>query len=599
MTNMGKRPCICIVVSDLMTVKAFLQDQIRALSEFYAVTIVANTTEDGSFHRLNLGAELIPVSIHRSIEWIHDLRAFVTLYLLFRKRNFSLIHSITPKAGLLSMTAGWMAGTPVRVHTFTGQVWATASGFRRFLLKFADRFTVLCSTQILADSQSQLKFLIDESVVGSRERHVLANGSISGVELSRFRPDAAARHRIREEEVVPRNALIFLFVGRLNKDKGVLDLAKAFEHLAAHRDNAYLMFVGPDEAGLQTQIREICSQYQGRLRFVGPTSLPERYMAAADVICLPSYREGFGSVVIEAAATGIPAIASRIYGLTDAVSDGVTGYLHQSGDWEELFAAMETLAANRFLRERLGMQARERANRDFASEILTKALLAFYAEQLLAKIPVATKFARTAKRIVDLLLGIVALLMLSPLLVATAVVVRVLLGSPILFRQSRPGLRGELFTCLKFRTMTDVRDASGELLPDVERLTALGCFLRATSLDELPELINVIRGEMSLVGPRPLLVQYLSRYTTAQMKRHDVKPGITGWAQINGRNGIDWHRKFAFDLWYVEHGTFWLDLHILARTLWFVLRRQGIAHSGFPTMPEFMGVNAEHEKRKA
>jgi lipopolysaccharide/colanic/teichoic acid biosynthesis glycosyltransferase len=191
--------------------------------------------------------------------------------------------------------------------------------------------------------------------------------------------------------------------------------------------------------------------------------------------------------------------------------------------------------------------------------------------------------------------AILALVLLAPLLVIVAVLVKVFLGSPILFRQSRPGCHGKPFTCLKFRTMTEARDAEGRLLPDANRMTAFGRFLRTSSIDEFPELINVIRGEMSLVGPRPLLPQYLERYTPEQMRRHEVKPGITGWAQVNGRNALDWEEKFALDLWYLDNQSLWVDFRILARTAWQVFRRDGIAKSGYVTMPEFLGVTVKHK----
>ena len=200
--------------------------------------------------------------------------------------------------------------------------------------------------------------------------------------------------------------------------------------------------------------------------------------------------------------------------------------------------------------------------------------------------------ALLAKRVFDLAGAMVALVVLAPLLLIVAVLVKIFLGSPILFRQSRPGWHGKPFTCLKFRTMTDAKDAEGRLLPDADRMTAFGRFLRSSSIDELPELINVIRGEMSLVGPRPLLPQYLERYTPEQMRRHEVKPGITGWAQVNGRNAASWEQKFAYDVWYVDNRGFWLDLKILALTLWKTLRREGVSQSGHATMPEFFGVSA-------
>lgn len=196
------------------------------------------------------------------------------------------------------------------------------------------------------------------------------------------------------------------------------------------------------------------------------------------------------------------------------------------------------------------------------------------------------------KRLFDVAFASVALIATAPLQAGCAALVRLRMGSPVLFRQVRPGLHGQPFTILKFRTMRDAHDEHGQPLPDEARITGLGQFLRATSLDELPELLNVIGGSMSLVGPRPLLVEYLDRYTPAQARRHLVKPGITGWAQIHGRNALDWEEKLALDCWYVDHQSFALDLYILARTVLAVLRREGITHEGSATMPPFLGTQA-------
>jgi len=202
--------------------------------------------------------------------------------------------------------------------------------------------------------------------------------------------------------------------------------------------------------------------------------------------------------------------------------------------------------------------------------------------------------SRLAKRVIDVAAASLAASILAPLFALLALAVAVWHGRPVLFRQQRPGLHGRPFTLLKFRTMTEARDPEGRLLPDAERLTRLGRFLRATSLDELPELFNVLRGEMSLVGPRPLLMQYLDRYSPEQMRRHDVLPGITGWAQVNGRNAITWEQKFALDLWYVDNWSLWLDLKILALTIWKIVKREGISQPGHATMEEFMGNEAEN-----
>lgn len=199
------------------------------------------------------------------------------------------------------------------------------------------------------------------------------------------------------------------------------------------------------------------------------------------------------------------------------------------------------------------------------------------------------------KRTVDVFFSLLALICSGPVLLLLIVTIRIWLGSPVFFTQTRPGADGKPFHMFKFRTMTNARDADGQLKPDTERLTRLGCFLRATSLDELPELWNVIKGDMSLVGPRPLLMEYLPLYTPEQARRHEVRPGITGWAQVNGRNAISWDEKFALDVWYVDNQSFWLDVKILWLTVWRVLKRDGISADGEATMPRFAGSTSRTE----
>jgi lipopolysaccharide/colanic/teichoic acid biosynthesis glycosyltransferase len=199
------------------------------------------------------------------------------------------------------------------------------------------------------------------------------------------------------------------------------------------------------------------------------------------------------------------------------------------------------------------------------------------------------------KRLLDLAATAITAPIWLPVLVTVALMVRAKIGTPVFFRQSRPGRNQKPFQLVKFRTMNSARDAAGNLLPDSERLTGFGRWLRSTSLDELPELINVLRGEMSLVGPRPLLMQYLARYSPRQARRHEVLPGITGWAQVNGRNAISWERKFELDVWYVENGSLPLDLKILLLTLTRVFARHGISAPGEATAPEFMGGSATQE----
>jgi len=202
----------------------------------------------------------------------------------------------------------------------------------------------------------------------------------------------------------------------------------------------------------------------------------------------------------------------------------------------------------------------------------------------------STSSGRIVKRAFDLMVSLLVLTIGSPILLLLFLLVWIFLGWPVLFSQARPGLRGRIFKLYKFRSMRDLRDADGSLLPDEQRLTPFGRFLRSSSLDELPELVNVLKGEMSLVGPRPLLIAYLERYTLEQARRHEVLPGITGWAQVNGRNALTWEEKFTLDVWYVDHRTFCLDIRILFMTLFKVFKREAINTPGSATSPEFMGT---------
>ncbi len=198
-----------------------------------------------------------------------------------------------------------------------------------------------------------------------------------------------------------------------------------------------------------------------------------------------------------------------------------------------------------------------------------------------------------SKRVLDIILAFISIIVLSPILILISIIIAFTHGFPILFKQKRPGYKGEIFLIYKFRTMQNLKNKNGDLLPDEMRITKIGSFLRSTSLDELPELLNVLKGEMSIVGPRPLLVEYLPRYNVHQARRHEVLPGITGWAQINGRNAITWQNKFDLDVWYVDHWSFWLDLKIIFKSVAKVIRREGISQPGQATSEVFMGNVAE------
>jgi glycosyltransferase involved in cell wall biosynthesis len=263
----------------------------------------------------------------------------------------------------------------VRVHTFTGQVWATRKGVGRWLLKKIDRFFASQASFVLVDSGSQRRFLLKEKVIRSENSCVLSNGSISGVNIKRFSFDPAVRRQIRKKMAIQDQDVVFLFIGRLKQDKGVLELGRAFAKLHQTSKNIHLLIVGSDEESIQDSAGFKTMEH---VYFMGHTRGPEKYMSAADIFCLPSHREGFGSVIIEAACVGIPCVASRIYGITDAVVEGSTGLLHQPGDVDDLECCMKIFLENPDLRRNMGMAARRRAMSEFSEEWVTAALADFY-----------------------------------------------------------------------------------------------------------------------------------------------------------------------------------------------------------------------------
>ena len=361
-----------------MTALVFLLPHLKILSANYEIHVVANTTEVGFLKRNGVDISITYIPIQRFIAVLTDLYALFLLYFFYRRQQFDAVHSVTPKAGLLAMSAAWMARVPVRVHIYTGQVWATKTGYRRYWLKTFDKWIAYCSTHILIDSGSQREFLLTEGVVSANNSVVLRAGSICGVNLDRFRPDLSARNSIRMKYSIPDAAIVLLFLGRMNSEKGILDLLEAFEILFPNLPNLWRLLVGQDEQNIKESIEGASKRCDGRIVEVGSTFEPEQFMAAADIFCMPSYREGFGSSVIEAAACGIPAVASRIYGLTDAVDEGITGLLHPPHNPKKLAECIEALALNDELRYKMAYACRERCARLFDQRLLTSEMYSYY-----------------------------------------------------------------------------------------------------------------------------------------------------------------------------------------------------------------------------
>jgi glycosyltransferase involved in cell wall biosynthesis len=379
------RQRVCLVTTTAFIANAFLRPHLRMLAHHYEVTLALNVRD-----RYPLDDEIARtvavrhVPIERKVSVVSDVAALLALTRLCRGERFDLVHSVSPKAGLLAMTAAAAAGVRVRLHTFQGEVWAAKRGIGRAILKIADYVVARLATHALVVGRGEQSFLERKGILRPGRSAVLGHGSIAGVDIERFRPDPQARADVRRELGIGAETFVALYLGRIGRDKGVLDLARAFSGTAAGSGEQWLVFVGPDEEGLRTALEHAAGAAAARLRFVAYTRVPQRYLAAADLVCLPSHREGFGLVLIEAGACAVPVLASRLYGTSDAVVDGVTGLFHEPRDVDGIARGLSRLAADPQLRRRMGSAGRDRVAAYFLEELLVDSLREFYAEALQA-----------------------------------------------------------------------------------------------------------------------------------------------------------------------------------------------------------------------
>lgn len=367
---------ICIVVTTPLYVNFFLRNHIKALSSIYDVEIVTNYTSDdlSSLDDLNL-SKVIYLPIAREIHLIKDVVALIKLISIIAQRKYDVVHSLTPKAGLLASIASVIHGKKHRIHTFTGQIWASRTGVMRIVLKQLDKLIASLDSIVLVDGFSQRQFLIEEKVIKPSKSFVLANGSISGVDCELFKANQDVREALRARYAIAHDDVVFLFLGRLKVDKGLLELVDAFEKLQRSMSNAKLVFVGYDEDQLVSSIKQ---RLPHSFIYCGSTTKPYEMIQMADVFCMPSHREGFGSSVIEASCASLPVICSDIYGLKDAFIHNQTGIKCKVKDIDSLYQAMCTLAADPSLRIQMGEAGYRYVSDHFDAKRVTQAWVDFY-----------------------------------------------------------------------------------------------------------------------------------------------------------------------------------------------------------------------------
>ena len=572
----GTRPHIVHIVTASMTTRLMRRQLGFLKAAGFDVTIVSSPGPELATVAEQEGVASAAAPMEREISALQDVKSFWLLRGLIRRLRPSLVNIGTAKAGLLGGIACWLSGVPVRIYTLHGIRLETTKGLKRRILVLAERVSCRCAHYVLCVSKSVRERALELGLAPADRLLVLGAGSFNGVDATRFAatPERVAQAaEIRRELGIPASAPVIGFVGRFTRDKGIVELVQAYQTVRSRFPEARLMLLGRFETGdpVPDSARSFIETDPGVLH-VGYVPDPAAHYQAMDVLALPTYREGYPTVVLEASAAGKPVVATRATGAVDAVHDGVTGLLVPVADAQAFGEALMRVLSDRDMAARMGAAGRARVERDYTTERACRDLAALY-RRLLSEHGIARGASRrpgasalAAKRIADIAGAVLILAVAGPAMAVAALVVRASLGAPVLFRQRRAGLHGRPFWLLKFRTMTDAQDQEGRLLPDRQRLTPVGRLLRRLGIDELPQLWNVLRGEMSLVGPRPLLVEYLPAYTDRERVRHAIRPGLTGWSQVEGGHTSLFSKRLELDSWYVDHWSLGLDLKVLLRT---------------------------------
>lgn len=638
MTAPSPAPRLVYITTHGKSAFALMRGQLALMRERgFDVIVVASPSEELDQAAAREGVRAIGIEMEREINPFGDFKALRKLVALLHELKPDVVNAGTPKAGLLGMLAARIARVPGRIYTLRGLRLETTRGLKSVLLNTTERIAAACAQKVICVSHSLKNAFVQRGLAPLSKCVVLGGGSSNGVNARRFQLTDEQRQQanvIRKQLSIPSEARVIGFVGRLTRDKGIVELNAAFQRLKAEMPDLHLLLVGDFETGDPVPEATVTAlRDHPDVHVTGFVSATELYYDLMQVLAFPSYREGFPNVPLEAAAAGLPVVGFAATGTLDAVQDGVTGKLVPIGDVDGLADALRDYLRDDLLRLRDGDAGRQRVAREFRNEAIWNALYdlhcdllspqrrsqlegqtlpmpqptpltaasraAYIARYGITSEPRWSLYRAFGKRLLDLAISIPFAIAVAPVLALSALFVKFDSPGPIFFVQERLGRYGSTFRTYKFRTMTDrPRTALSEVLPGHSEVTRVGHWLRRFKIDELPQLLNVLNGDMSIIGPRPAMPDAVATYDENGLRRLLERPGLTGLAQINGNIYLSWPERWIYDAQYVEQLSFFGDIGIWLKTLGVVL----LGEERFlkkPNQPKAIETTVAEESRRA
>jgi len=572
---------ICHVAAVDITVKLLLLPQLKFLvKEGYQIFSVYSPGRWKDAIESE-GIKVKNIKITRKITPVSDLISLIRLFLYFKKEKFDVVHTHTPKPALIGQIAARLAGVPVIINTVHGLYFQkNSSSLKRKFYILIEKIGAKFSTLIFSQNKEDIQTMVQEKIADSEKIKYLGNG----VDTERFNPLKFSEEFIKNKKIelgIKEKFKVIGTIGRLVKEKGYLELFLAFKKVLEKFPETLLLVIGPKDLEKKDAFlpEAVIKEYgiQNNVLFLGERFDTEELYPLMDIFVLASHREGFPRTIIEAMASGRAVVATNIRGCRDAVEDNLTGKLVPVKNSDELAKTLVYFLENSAQVQKMGEVGRKKAEKEFDERLVFDRIKEGYKNTISSRKVKSSPFQAFLKRAFDIVVSLAGLILLSPLFLLVAVLIKLDSPGTVFFKQERIGKDKKPFFPYKFRTMVQGAEDKGlglTVAKDDERITKFGKFLRKYAIDEFPQIINVLKGEMSIVGPRPTLRYQVEKYNEFEMRRLLAKPGLAGWALIHGRNSLTWEERIKYDVWYVDNWSFWLDIKIILKTFYLIFIRQ-------------------------